>query len=256
MKLSNKIQQIKFTISQDFHDKTKIKKNSKEIPITEWPDSWKRVDFKGYPRFPALKLSKPTSLTVDFQSVLMKRKSTRNYSNLVLQENKLSTLLYYSAGIREKNEYMQANRFYPSPGARYPLEVYPIIFNVQGIKPGVYHYYVKSHLLEMLPTQSDFKEKVIEYFSNTDWTQNVSAFIVISGCFFRNQIKYGERGYRHVLSEMGGMMQNIYLLSSALNLGCCPTGGYMDDKFNKLLDLDGVLESTIGVIAIGIPTEK
>jgi hypothetical protein len=67
-----------------------------------------------------------------------------------LDEPKLSSLLYHVAGIREKNEFMQANRFYPSAGARYPLEVYPLVFNVKGIKSGIYHYYVKNHLLEYL----------------------------------------------------------------------------------------------------------
>jgi SagB-type dehydrogenase family enzyme len=251
MRLRKKIPSLALTLSQQFHEQTKIKKIPHELPMEKWPDSWKKVTFKGYPRFSALRLSKPKKISVKFSEVLDKRKSTRKYSPIALDEPKLSSLLYHVAGIREKNEFMQANRFYPSAGARYPLEVYPLVFNVKGIKSGIYHYYVKNHLLEYLPTPVDFQTKALNYFSNTDWTKNTAVIFIISAVFFRNQVKYGERGYRHILTELGSILQNVYLVSSALNLGCCPTGGYMDDKFNSLLDLDGVEESVIGAIAIG-----
>ena len=75
--------------------------------------------------------------------------------------------------------------------------------------------------------------------------------LVISAIFFRNKVKYNERGYRHVLTEVGSLIQTIYLTCTALGIGCCPTGGYKDDGYNSLLDLDGIEESVIGVVAIG-----
>ena len=38
---------------------------------------------------------------------------------------------------------------------------------------------------------------------------------------------------------------------ASFGVGCCPTGGYIDDNYNALLDLDGVEESVVGVVAIG-----
>ena len=64
-------------------------------------------------------------------------------------------------------------------------------------------------------------------------------------------MKYRDRGYRHTLTELGALTQNIYLLSAVLKLGCASIGGFIDDKLNSLLDLDGEDESVLGVIAVG-----
>lgn len=49
------------------------------------------------------------------------------------------------------------------------------------------------------------------------------------------------------------MGQNFYLVSTALGLGCCAIGGYIDKRINKLLDVDGIEESTVALYAIGHP---
>ena len=53
-------------------------------------------------------------------------------------------------------------RFYPSGGARYPLEVYLLIQRVDSLTTGLYHYNVKENSLEILSTRLDdiasFKE--------------------------------------------------------------------------------------------------
>ena len=64
-------------------------------------------------------------------------------------------------------------------------------------------------------------------------------------------MKYGDRGYRHVLAEAGHLAQNLYLISSALGLSCCAMGGYYDEEINNLLDIDGVGESIVYILAIG-----
>ncbi len=51
--------------------------------------------------------------------------------------------------------------------------------------------------------------------------------------------------------EAGYLGQNIYLVSAALNLACCAIGGYLDDKLNKLLDVDGVKESVVAIAVVG-----
>ena len=47
------------------------------------------------------------------------------------------------------------------------------------------------------------------------------------------------------------MAQNMNLVSSALGLGCLNIGGFFDREVDALLQLDGILHSTIYVIAIG-----
>lgn len=254
MNITKKTKLFELTISQKFNEQTKISKrhNLKEIPVNEWPEDWKTVHFKGYPRFRAVKLSKPLlNDRISFKDAIFKRHSWRNFSGKPMSEKKLSSLLYFFAGIREQNSEWSGNRFYPSAGARYPLEIYPIIININGVRSGIYHYYIKNHLLEILPEKPNYKNLAFKYFGNQPWVNRANLLLIISSIFHRTNVKYGERGYRHVLTELGCMLQNIYLTCAVLDIGCCPTGGYVDDGYNELLDLDGIEESVIGAVAIG-----
>ena len=47
------------------------------------------------------------------------------------------------------------------------------------------------------------------------------------------------------------VIQNFYLISSALDLGCCALGNVLDDKLDEILDLDPLEETTIGILVIG-----
>lgn len=237
------------TAAEKFNQRTKTKKNIKMPDVKKWPESWKTVYFKGYSRLKEIKLPEPgLSNKISLKKALQERKSSRQFSDSPISLIKVSTLLYFSAGLKDKNKLLQTNRFYPSGGGRYPLEIYLIVLNVQGLPKGVYHYYLKSHCLEELFLIKTFALK--EYIIHP-WFKHATCFIIISAMFKRTTVKYGDRGYRLVLEEAGHMGQNIYLLSSALNLACCGIDGYIDDQLNKLLDIDGVNESVIYVFALG-----
>ena len=63
--------------------------------------------------------------------------------------------------------------------------------------------------------------------------------------FGRSRIKYGERGYRFALPEAGHAMQNILPGATALGLGACPVGGFIDDRLHDLVDVDRVEEAVL-----------
>ena len=73
----------------------------------------------------------------------------------------------------------------------------------------------------------------------------------MTAVFSRNQMKYGERGYRYVLLEAGHIGQNMYLNAAALSLKCCALGGTIDSKLEKFLDIDGITESVVYAVAFG-----
>lgn len=78
-----------------------------------------------------------------------------------------------------------------------------------------------------------------------------SAVIILTAIFDRTMMKYKERGYRYILFEAGHVMQNAYLISTAMDLGICSVGGFIDDKINDLLNIDGVNESALYLGVIG-----
>lgn len=233
---------------EKFHKET-ILKNSllEELPKSKWPKEWTEVYFKAYGRMKEIPLPRPKLEDVSIKKLLFQRKSTREFSHTSVYLQKLSSLLYFSCGLKNNSPPFVANRFYPSGGARYPLEIYLLSLKTE-LPTGLYHYYVKNHSLEEL---SLFNKPDLYRYFRQKWTSRASLFILISAVFKRSTVKYGDRGYRHTLIEAGHVGQNIYLLSEALQLSCCAIGGFSDNELNKLLDIDGIDETVIYAFAIG-----
>lgn len=252
-KLFDKLPGLKSTLSQKYINSIRNFTASKNPTISpkKWPKEWMETYYKGYPRFSALKLAEATDFKNRFGEVLKNRRSTRNFSNNKISYQKLSNILYYSGGEYKVPNLNNTNyRFYPSGGARYPLEIYPIVRKVDGLKEGVYHYYVRNNLLEILEKRKILQSFVKKAFVQPDW-QGASVFLAITAVMSRSQIKYQERTYKLALIELGHLCQNIYLICSALNVGCCEINGYDDPSFNELLDIDGIKETMLIVIALG-----
>lgn len=230
---------------EKFHDKTKYK--GKTILLSAEKEISNFSQYKEYPRLEKVIL--PTPLAGDkvkLQHILTKRLSSRNFSKKLISLEILSTLLYYSSGIKKTTSPI-ANRFYPSAGSRYPLEIYILSQNGE-IPKGVYHYNVKNHYLEVLVELDTFD--YTKYF-NQKWIVHASYILLFTGVFSRTVSKYGSRGYRHILQEAGHLGQNFYLNAAALDIRICAVGLYKEQALEKLIDIDGKNESVIYCLCIG-----
>lgn len=253
--MSNKITKLLESIeplseSRKFHISTNIDnlKSFKKTPRESWPEEWKKIYYKAYPRFDQILLPKPTRNKIDLEETILKRTSYRNFSEKKISTGDFSNLVYYSVG--KKNLINSGEkRNYPSAGARYPLEVYPFVFAIDKIKRGIYHYHIKTHSLETI-LRSATKDEIIRQFDQA-WINKSALLLVITAVFDRTEIKYKDRGYRHILAEYGHVAQNLYLVGTGLGLGVCSIGGFNDRGLNELIDIDGVDESVTGVVAIG-----
>jgi SagB-type dehydrogenase family enzyme len=239
-------------LSRLFHENSNFRywPLGKELPY----DVITKVHYKGYPRFKRIPLLRRFLKNLSLEEAIEKRKSIREFNKRKLTLVQISKILFYSFGIMgmtEKGNWDSARRSYPSAGARYPLEVYPIIFQSNDVKSGVYHYEVKSHSLELL-REGDLMPQILETVTEINrWMENSSMIVLISAVFDRTQTKYEERGYRFILMEAGHVAQNASLMATALGLGSCLIGGFLDNKLNELLDLDRKEESVVNFIVIG-----
>jgi SagB-type dehydrogenase family enzyme len=241
---------LQLTAAQEFHQATKLRRVPPDTPTSDWPEEWTRQFYKAYPRLPVLPLSAPPPLpSVSLETALRARRSRREFSDLALDEPTLSTLLFYSAGIADPQR-DPAHRFYPSAGARFPLELYPVVLNVEGWPPGLYHYYPKAHALEALTHNKRTLSTLTNALSGT-WFRRAAVILLMTAVFYRTEVKYRDRGYRHVMVESGCMMQNIYLVAEALGLACSTHGGFVDDRLHDYIDVDGIEEAVIAVLCAG-----
>lgn len=235
-----------------FHNFTDLEKFEEDDKAAKISENWSKTQYKGYPRFKKIKLPKPHSIKIAFDQILKDRTSVRKFSTTSISLGDLSTFLYYSSGIKDIKKDTE-NRFYPSAGSKYPLEIYLLILNCKGLEKGIYHYHLKSHSLEFLWKFN--KDDIRKNFAH-EWVIDSPFVVIISGVFYRNMIKYGNRGYRHILIEAGAMTQNFYLVATGLKMGCCSMGGFIDKGICRLLDIDISDEYAITCIAAGYKQER
>ena len=159
----------------------------------------------------------------------------------------LAHLLYYSSGITDKRQVLRAA---PSAGATYPIEVYAIANNVEGLARGTYHYLISSHELELL-REGDFRNEMSRAALQERMFKQANVIVALSAVFQRTQQRYRERAQRYICFEIGHIAQNTYLEATSLGLGTCAIGAFYDEEFNRLLGLDGRNESVLYLIAVG-----
>lgn len=234
-----------------FHQKSKYKFIKNIADYEPIPSSWIKIHFKAYPRLRQILLSRKFKNDNYLTRLLHKRRSIRNFIIKQITKEQLSYILYNAAGLQKFDDNIDnSRRPYPSAGARYPLEIYPIILNCRGMNQGLYHYNVKDNSLELL-YDKDIKYWVNKIFGNESWVKNPSLILLISGVIQRTSVKYGERAYRHMLLEAGHLAQNICLLTTSIGLGSCPIGGFVDDYANEFIDVGNQKEFVVHAISIG-----
>jgi SagB-type dehydrogenase family enzyme len=184
-------------------------------------------------------------LSVD--QAIESRRSERDFKDMPLSLLELSRLLHYAYGITEKRERLRAA---PSAGALYPIEIYPVANNVQGLARGIYRYSVADHSLALV-REGDFRHQMMRHALGEEMMGRASVVLVLSAIFERSAWRYRERAHRYILLEAGHISQNIYLVATALGLGTCAVGAFDDQGYNKIMGVDGKKESVIYLMPVG-----
>ncbi|HCJ58677.1 MAG TPA: nitroreductase [Clostridiaceae bacterium] len=237
----------KFSIALDYHENTKHEQNRLDYSYNE------NISYKTYPNAEKIMIkTEKYIIENDFTSCLLSRKSVRDFTGEEISIENLLDILYLSYGINKDNNMFFESRMVPSAGARYPLEIYIAVFKCDKLESGIYHYNIISNCLEFI-RKGDYRNKLYEYCNKQDFISNCSAAIIITSVFERTMEKYGERGYRYILLDAGHLGQNIYLTASHLKLGTVAIGGFQDKKINEILGIDGLIETSLYIIALGQP---
>ena len=207
---------------------------------------------KQYTRLRQINLPDASKASGDLKILIKKRMSSRDFSGKPISMRDLSNILYYSAGVVRPNPFENDNPFraYPSAGAKYPLEVYPLVLKSKDIKKGLYHYNPSEHSLEIL--LQPVRDKEIEgIWTKQKWFRKASVIIFLTSVFGRTTDKYGGGGIKFPYLEAGHLVQNTYLIATSLNIGCCAIGLLQEDAVIKLLDINPREEYPIYYVALG-----
>jgi SagB-type dehydrogenase family enzyme len=140
----------------------------------------------------------------------------------------------------------------PSAGALYAAELYVAVRDVEGLDAGIYHYEVPVNQLALL-RGGDVSVRLADVCCGQEYPLNAAVTVLISGVVGRSTRKYGERGYRYVLLDVGHLGQNLYLSCAALGLSITTTCGFFDDDAADMLGVDGSDEPVLYFGFIGRP---
>jgi SagB-type dehydrogenase family enzyme len=241
----------KNSLALEYHENTKVLLGNQHF------DS--RAQCKTYPSSKTIKLDKfdcseKEQNKSDFIRTLISRKSTRAFAQDGIGLKEISQLLTLSFGLRGANVTGINLRTYSSAGARYPIEIYPVILRSDDIELGIYHYNVIDNSLELIRT-GDYNKQIFEFYKNQPYISNFPCIIFFSMVFERSMEKYGERGYRFIFLDAGHMSQNLYLTAQHLDLGVVALGAgtNSDDEIDDLIGLVHKVENVFYGLAVGTP---
>lgn len=191
-------------------------------------DSDEKELFLEYPVAP-----KPLPIAkTQINKIAKKRKSDRSFSSKELSIKELGRLLssFYAWNGLE-------HRAYPSAGATYVLEVFCVAFNVEHYSGKIIYYDSEKHGIVVTPGKAPTWEEASKSL-NMDVEGTPHMLVVFVAFPQRALAKYGERGGRFAILEVGAAVQQLSLqIAGSPRLKGVAVGGMLDAVWKQSLKL-------------------
>lgn len=177
-------------------------------------------------------LSRPReSSRISVEKAIKERRSVRSYKHGFLAMKQFSQLLWAAQGITDEKKELRAA---PSAGALYPLEIYVVVGQVEGLPTAVYKYAIGKH--ELVKVSNGDKRALLSSAAlSQSWVAAAPASIVICAVYERTSRKYGQRAQRYVHIEVGAVAENIYLQGRAVGIGTVFVGAFDDESVKRVI---------------------
>lgn len=196
--------------------------------------------------------------------VMERRRSIREFADAPMTARQLGEFLYRTARVREivplevdtphgRVKVNTSSRPYPTGGALFALEVYPVIWACEGLVPGVYHYAPEHHHLVQVTGITSSVEQLLDHagYAVGARTENLQVLLVLTARFERVMWKYAGLAYSLILKDVGVLFQNMYLVATAMDLAPCAIGTGNSDLFAHVIGSDYYCESSVGEFTLG-----
>jgi SagB-type dehydrogenase family enzyme len=172
---------------------------------------------------------------VSVEKAIKERRTIRDFKDRILSLTHLSQLLWAGQGITDP---IERKRAAPSGGALYPLDIYVLIGEngVEKIEAGVYHYLPKEHSISLI-SKGDLRKEMASASLGQRWMAKTPVIFLITAEYRRITGKYGERGIRYALIEVGHVGQNLFLQAEALGMGAGIVGAFNDLEVSRVVGL-------------------
>jgi SagB-type dehydrogenase family enzyme len=183
-----------------------------------------------------------------------RRRSQREHGDIPITRRELGEFLYRTArvmSLSKKRPFATSHRPYPSGGATYALELYLAVRDCRGMDAGLYHYCPARHELQLVARMGADVQALLAGAAQAARAELPQVLVIIAARFLRTSWKYSSISYALILKEVGVLMQTMYLVATAMELGACAIGGGDADLFAKAAGTNYYLEGSVGELIIG-----
>ena len=214
----------------------------------------------------AVRLPRPEPDAPDpgFFSVLEQRRSHRRPGRQPPTLQQLGQLLWASLRIREvvpakpgmAHSYEAASRPVACGGAMQEIDTYLVIQRCDGVAAGVYRYDPQAHQLLRLDALNNACKQLLQNSCHSSGAeQPPDVLFQFAARYGRLSWKYEGLVYALILKHVGGIMQQLYLVATALNLAPCSLGSGDSELFARATSLDPWTDACVGELMLSSYSE-
>lgn len=257
------------SLMENFHESTKFFPSTMDVDLprivtylTEHRALLETAtNYKNYRYCNKQTLPEPVLCNTSVSECFTERRSIQRFRQQALTQAQLSNILHGAMRSTRRETlaggygYTLDKRTYASGGGLYPVEVYPLILNVEGMESCVTHYNQRTHELNII-SSLDRHDALTALNDVDERLANAGVVFILTSVMERTTIKYGQRGYRFALLEAGEIGQNLSVCAVGENTGTLPWGGYYDDRIGDLLGIDNVSEIVVHCLSLGISNQE
>lgn len=163
----------------------------------------------------------------------------------------LAEILFFTAGLTRKMKFGSETyymRAASATGALYPIELYVINTDADGLGHGVYHFNPLDFSLIRI-REGNYRSVLAD--ATDDETRSSAATIAMTSLAWRNAWKYEARSYRHWFWDAGVITANLLAVCHSEHLTAKLLMGFLDSEIDALLGLAPAKEATIALASIG-----
>jgi SagB-type dehydrogenase family enzyme len=178
-------------------------------------------------------------------AALRHRRSVREYTTAPVALDELSGLCMAAEGERAGQSPTD-----PLIAESAQLGLYVIARDVTGLEPGVYRYLTETHSLRLLKA-GDFSDACARACVQQDFCGTADALFVKTVRWSEMAVPDGDRGYCYANIRAGVLGEALCLQGTALGIGTCGVGAFLDSDLTDILGIRPDDESPLYVTAIG-----
>lgn len=140
-----------------------------------------------------------------------------------------------------------SHRICAGGGGMHSLELYVTVGRCEDIAAGLYHYDPQHHVLEHLCDRDGAQQTLLTEAQVWVGAPDIpDVVITLAARFQRMAWKYESVAYALILKDVGALIQQMYLVATAMGLAPCALGDGDSDRFAEAAGLDYYTETSVG----------